>query len=174
MLFANILLFLQVGLYVYRGFIAHPDLEFVDRLFMGWGRNLGWANINDMCFYIALTFPSYIYFIYKKPYRNMYLWLIMIIPVILVLLSESRGGMIGFAINFFGVLLFNLVKGHRIQLIQMIVFLIMISIIFFIYQEALFKWWDTFVKSFGEDLNDFSSNRIEIYKQGLDVFKAHP
>ncbi len=174
MLFANILLSLQVGLYVYRGFIAHPDLDFVDRLFMGWGRNLGWANINDMCFYIALTFPSYIYFIYKKPYRNMYLWLIMIIPVILVLLSESRGGLIGFTVSFIGVLLFNLIKGHRVQLVQMIVFLLIISVIFFVYQEALFKWWDTFIKSFGEDLNDFSTGRIEIYKQGLDVFKAHP
>lgn len=174
MLFANILLTLQVGIYLYRGYMAHPELEFIERLFVGWGRNLGWANINDMCFYIALTFPSYIYFIYKKPYRNMYLWLVMIIPVIVVILSESRGGMIGFAFSFFGVLAFNLVKGHKIQLSQMLVFMALLAIIFFIFQGALFKWWETFKASFGEDLNDFSTGRMDIYKQGFEVFKAHP
>jgi O-antigen ligase len=173
MIFANILLTAQVGLYIYRGYIANPELAFIDRLFIGWGRNLGWANVNDMCFYIALTFPSYLYFIYKKPY-HMYLWIIMIIPVILVFLTESRGGLIGFAISFIGIIAFNLIKGHVMQLIQMLVFLTVIGIIFYIYQEAAIKWWDRFLLSFGEDLNDFSTGRIEIYQQGLSVFKAHP
>jgi O-antigen ligase len=173
MIFANILLTAQVGLYLYRGYIANPDLAFVDRLFAGWGRNLGWANINDMCFYIALTFPSYLYFIYKKPY-HMFLWIIMIIPVIFVFLTESRGGLIGFALSFLGIIVFNLLKGHVMQLVQMLIFLTVIGVIFYIYQDAAIKWWDRFILSFGEDLNDFSTGRIEIYKQGLTVFKAHP
>jgi O-antigen ligase len=98
----------------------------------------------------------------------------MIIPVILVFLTESRGGLIGFAISFIGIIAFNLIKGHVMQLIEMLIFLTVIGIIFYIYQEAAIKWWDRFLLSFGEDLNDFSSNRIEIYKQGLTVFKAHP
>lgn len=104
----------------------------------------------------------------------MYLWFIMVVPVIVVILSESRGGIIGFAFSFLGVMIFNLVKGHRIQLIQMLAFFLLIFIIFFIYQEALFKWWDTFVQSFGQDLNEFSSGRLDIYRQGYEVFKAHP
>ena len=174
MLFANILLSLQVGFYVYQGYITHPDLAFVDRIFIGWGRNLGWANINDMCFYIALTFPSYIYFIYKKPYKNMYLWLIMVVPLLVVILTKSRGGMIGFVFSFLGVLVFNTLKGHRIQFIQMLIFLTIIGVIFYFNQEALVRWWEIFLDSFGEDLNDFSSNRLAIYKQGFEVFKAHP
>jgi O-antigen ligase len=174
MLFANILLSLQVGFYVYQGYMNNPELGFVDRIFIGWGRNLGWANVNDMCFYIALTFPSYIYFIYKKPYRNMYLWLVMVIPLLMVILTKSRGGMIGFVVSFLGVLAFNTVKGHRVQFIQMIVFLSIIGIIFYFNQEALVRWWEIFLDSFGEDLNDFSSNRLAIYRQGLEVFKAHP
>ncbi len=174
MLFANILLSLQVGFYVYQGYITHPELGFVDRIFIGWGRNLGWANVNDMCFYIALTFPSYIYFIYKKPYRNMYLWLVMVIPLIMVLLTKSRGGMIGFAVSLVGVLAFNTVKGHRVQFIQMLVFLSIIGIIFFTNQDALMRWWEIFLESLGDDINDFSTGRIAIYQQGLEVFKAHP
>ena len=91
-----------------------------------------------------------------------------------MILSESRGGMIGFAFSFFGVLAFNLVKGHKIQLSQMLVFMALLAIIFFIFQGALFKWWETFKASFGEDLNDFSTGRMDIYKQGFEVFKAHP
>lgn len=174
MLFANILLSLQVGFYVYQGYMNNPELGFVDRIFIGWGRNLGWANVNDMCFYIALTFPSYIYFIYKKPYRNMYLWLVMVIPLLMVILTKSRGGMIGFVVSFLGVLAFNTVKGHRVQFIQMIVFLSIIGIIFFTNQDALMKWWEIFLDSLGDDINDFSTGRIAIYQQGLEVFKAHP
>ncbi len=173
LIFINILLTAQLGLFLYRGYIAHPELAFVDRLFIGWGRNLGWANVNDICSYLALTFPAYLYFIYKKPY-HLYLWVVMIIPVIFIFLLESRGGIIAFAISFIGVMIFNLIKGHVRQLVQMLVFLIVISIIFYIFEEALMRWWETFLASFGEDLNDFSSNRIEIYKQGLTVFKAHP
>jgi O-antigen ligase len=56
----------------------------------------------------------------------------------------------------------------------MLVFLSIIGIIFFFNQEALTRWWELFLDSFGEDLDDFSTGRIEIYRQGFEVFKAHP
>src|SRR5690606_7817032 len=93
MLFANLLLTAEVMIYLYRGYLLNPELDIYHRIYAGWGRNFGWANINDMCFYIALTFPSYLYFIFKKP--NTYLiWFLMILPTAVVILSKSRGGII--------------------------------------------------------------------------------
>ena len=56
----------QFVFYFVQGFIINDQLPFYERVLSGWGRNLGWANINDLCFYTALTIPSYIYFILKK------------------------------------------------------------------------------------------------------------
>jgi O-antigen ligase len=56
----------------------------------------------------------------------------------------------------------------------MLVFLSIIGIIFFTNQDALMRWWEIFLESLGDDINDFSTGRIAIYQQGLEVFKAHP
>ena len=41
LLLINLLLTAQVGLYLYRGFLLNPHLDFYHRLYAGWGRNLG-------------------------------------------------------------------------------------------------------------------------------------
>ncbi|MCK9234892.1 MAG: O-antigen ligase family protein [Acholeplasmataceae bacterium] len=173
-LFLNFLFTLQLGTYLYRGYLLHPELSFVDRLFVGWGRNLGWANVNDMAFYIALTLPAYVYFIFKKPKINWFLWFLMAPPFIVIILSESRGGIIGFMISFISLIIFVILKGRFKILIQMAVFLLFIGLLFLYYQEVLFKWWDTMYQSFKSDINTVSSGRINIYLEGLAVFKQYP
>ena len=173
MLFANITLTLQVFFYIYQGYVMHPELDIYYRLFQGWGRNLGWANINDMCFYIALTFPSYLYFIFKKP-QTYLIWFLMLLPVTAVILSKSRGGVVGFAVVVIGVILFFVLRGNKKHLTHGFIFLTVSVIVFWINRAIFEIWYEFFLDSLGENLNDFSSGRIEIYKNGFEMFINFP
>lgn len=173
MLFANLLLTAEVGLYLYRGYLLNPELDIYHRIYAGWGRNLGWANINDMCFYIALTFPSYLYFIFKKP-QTYLVWFLMIFPTAVVILSKSRGGIIGYGVVVLSSVIFFLLRGNKKHLTHGVIFLIITATIAYLVREVFYIWWDFFLASFGEDLNDFSSNRLAIYQFGFDIFKQYP
>jgi len=173
MMLANILLTAQVGFYIYRGYVLNPELDFYHRIYAGWGRNLGWANINDMCFYIALTFPSYLYFIFKKP-QTYLLWFLMILPTAVVILSKSRGGIIGYVIVVLGVIVFFLLRGNKKHLTHGLIFLVITGTIAYFTREIFYIWWDFFLDSIGDDLNTFSSGRIDIYTFGLEIFKQNP
>lgn len=173
MMFANILLTAEVFFYLYQGYLLFPDLDFYHRIFQGWQRNLGWANINDMCFYIALTIPAYLYFIFKKP-KTYLLWFMMILPVIAVFLSRSRGGMLGFAVVVLSMIIFFIFRGNKKHLFHGLIFLAFSSVIFYLGRDALYLWWEFFLDSLGDNLNDFSSNRIYIYEQGWLIFKEYP
>ena len=173
MLMMNLLMTAQVFYYIYQGYLLNPELEFHYRIYAGWGRNLGWANINDMCFYIALTFPSYLYFIFKKP-KNYFIWLLMWLPTIAVLLSKSRGGVIGFASVVGLCVIYLAIKGNHRHLKHAMLYLIVTSTLIYIARDIFYVWWEFFLDSFGEDLNDFSTGRIEIYKIGFDMFKQYP
>ena len=173
MMFANLLLVAEVFFYIYQGYLLHPEMDFYHRIFQGWGRNLGWANINDMCFYIALTFPGYIYFIFKKP--STYLtWNLMIFPVLAVLLSRSRGGMIGFAVVVFLSFMFFILRGNKKHLFHGLIFLLFSAMLFYLNREILYLWYDELILSLGNDLNEFSSNRLYIYSEGFKIFKQYP
>ncbi|MDO9629856.1 MAG: O-antigen ligase family protein [Acholeplasmataceae bacterium] len=173
MFVANLVLTFQLFIYVYRGFMTYTDLDFMTRLFLGWLRNLGWANTNDMCFYIALTFPSYIYFIMKKP-KNYWLWILMILPVAAVVFTKSRGGLISFGLSgLFSILLFYF-KGpkknyiHWIALAAVPVFILAINFRFFI------EWLNILASIEGEGFNAFTSNRIYFYTEGIKIFLRYP
>ncbi len=173
LLLANILLTAEVAIYLYRGYLLNPELDIYHRIYAGWGRNLGWANINDMCFYIALTFPSYLYFIFKRP-QTYLIWFLMIFPTAVVILSKSRGGVIGYVIVVLGVIAFFLLRGNKKHLTHGLIFLSITALMAYFTREVFYIWWDFFLDSIGDDLNSFSTGRIDIYKFGLEVFKEHP
>lgn len=173
LLIVNLLLTAQVGLYLYRGYLLNPQLDIYHRIYAGWGRNLGWANINDMCFYIALTFPSYLYFIFKKP-QTYLLWFMMLFPTAVVILSKSRGGIIGYAAVLLGVMIFFFFRGNKKHLFHGLIFLAISSFIAYQVREVFYIWWDFFMETFSDNLNEFSSGRIDIYTFGLDIFKQYP
>ncbi|MCF7931525.1 MAG: O-antigen ligase family protein [Acholeplasmataceae bacterium] len=173
MIFANILLTAQVFFYIYQGYLLFPDMDFYHRIFQGWQRNLGWANINDMCFYISLTLPSYFYFIFKK--QRIYLnSLLLILPVVAVVLTKSRGGMISFGISIIGLALLMLYKGNR-KLLTIFSIFIVIFVLFFILNSQLIQVWiESFIDSFTVEDYGFFTGRKLIYQVGLEVFRQHP
>ncbi len=169
----NLLLTFQVFFYLYQGYLQTPDLALIYRLFSGWNRNLGWANINDMCFYLALTFPSYLYFIFKHP-KNPIFWFMMWLPMMAVILSKSRGGLLGFSFCLLFCLIFLLIKGNKTLIKNAMFFVVVSGMIIYFSQDVFIVWWEFFTDSLGDDLNQFSSGRIEIYQIGFDVFKTYP
>ncbi len=173
LMFLNILLVAQVFFYVYQGYLMYPELDFFHRIYQGWGRTFGWANVNSICFYIALTFPSYLYFIFKKP-KTYLLWFLTILPVVAILLTQSRGGMLGFLIAFLGIITFFILKGNKKHFFHGLIFLSVSAIVFYLGRNALYLWWEFFLDSLGNDLNDFSSGRLVIYQNGWEIFKNNP
>lgn len=169
----NLTLTFQVFFYVYQGYILNPDLSFFYRIYSGWDRNLGWANINDMCFYISLTMPSYPYFIFKKP-RAYLLWFSFLFPILAVILTNSRGGIIGFGLAIISIIFLIVFKGSRKHLIYGFVFFIVYVIIFILLWDVFQIWYELFLGRIGYSLNDFSSNRLFIYKHGIQIFLEKP
>lgn len=173
MMYVNLLLTAQVFFFYYQGFLMHPELDFFHRIYAGWDRTFGWGNVNSICFYISLTFPSYLYYIFKRP-KTYLLWFITVLPLAAILLTQSRGGMLGFVIAVIGVVAFFILKGNKKHFIHGLVFLSVSAIVFYIGRHALYLWWDFFLESIGNDLNDFSSGRLAIYQQGFQIFKQYP
>jgi O-antigen ligase len=172
-------LLLSVQLYtvVIRGMISHADMPFYNAFYQGVGRswysNFGWGNINDVVFYISLTFPSIAYFIIKHPNRLVY-WLMLFIPSFAVALSGSRGGLIGFSISF-GAVAYVLYK-HRSAVISrtgiyVVAGFLLLLIINYRIVELILLF---FMSSLNGGFNTFTSFRIEIYLEGLKIFMMYP
>ncbi|MFA7588725.1 MAG: O-antigen ligase family protein [Acholeplasmataceae bacterium] len=173
-LFLNFLFIAQLGVYIYRGFLLNPDLPLAQRLLAGWGRNLGWANVNDMCFYIALTLPANLYFIMKNAKRNWPLWFVMILGMIVVLLSQSRGGIMSFSLSVIGMAILIGTKGRRRVVIQMLIALALVTTLFLGFKDVFSNWFDEFMRTTQGSLNEFTTNRLKIYETGLEIFFQKP
>ncbi|QWB95473.1 O-antigen ligase family protein [Mycoplasmatota bacterium] len=174
----NLLLSAQLGIKIYEGLMAHTDLSIIDNFTQGsshsWYSNFGWANINDMNFYIALTLPSIGYFIFKHP-KNIIFWLLLLIPSSVIILSGSRGGAIGYLLSLMGLLLIVLWRGKQRHYIHAIILLILVLGIAYLSQDVLIKIYETFIASLQrESVNSISSSRIYIYDQGLLQFRSSP
>jgi len=178
LLVINILLVLQLTTKIYRGIVVYPQMNFIEVLNWGmknnWGPNFGWANINDVAFYLVLTLPSYIYLIFKKPH-NIFYWVLLLIPMTMLGLSGSRGGMIGFVLAIILILGFILLHGKKSHYISLGIGLILGIIIFTIGFEYFKEGWIVLLKTLERDsINQISSSRIYIYQRGLEIFKMHP
>ncbi|MFU8792558.1 MAG: O-antigen ligase family protein [Acholeplasmataceae bacterium] len=177
MLGVTLLLSAQMFTVITRGMIAYNDLPFYEAFYQGvsrsWYKNFGWGNINDVAFYIALTFPSITYFIFKRP-KNIVYWILLFIPIIAVVLSGSRGGVIGFGFSAAAVIF--IIFRYRSELITkngllvITLFLVLFAVNYRIFEQV----WLAFYDSWDNDLNAFSSGRLDIYREGLKIFRQYP
>lgn len=172
-LMINLLLVFQVSFYLYQGFILNPSLPLDERITVGWGRNLGWGNINDVCFYIALTLPSHLYFIYRKPH-SFVRWLLVLLPIFAIILTKSRGGLLGLVIVLAGLAIFMLKKGFKIHLKYVLIGLGLIIFIGVLAHDILWIWIQTMNEKFALGLDGFTSYRLFIYDQAWHIFLEYP
>lgn len=178
LLVINLLLIGEFGIKVIRSLILFNHLPLVEAfnagMSSGWGGNLGWANVNDLCYYITLTLPGYVYFIFKKP-KNVIFWILLIFPASTVLLTGSRGGFIGFAIVVVGLALIIVLHGKHHQYFYAIFTVIVILLVAYLSKDVLLDMWQAFMRTLsGGTINSFSSSRIWIYSRGLDIFESSP
>lgn len=169
----NLLLVYQVGYYILQGYILNPHLSFAERITVGWGRNFGWGNVNDICFYIALTMPAYLYFIYRKPHSFMR-WIIIILPITAVILTKSRGGLIGLGIAFMGMLLFTFKRGAKINYKHIITTLSVLVVLAVIARGVLWEWIEYLAEKLPLGLDGFTSYRLFIYEHAWEIFLERP
>lgn len=163
----------QFVFYFVQGFILNDHLPFYERISSGWGRNLGWANINDLCFYTTLTLPSYIYFIIKKK-NNLVYWLLLIIPVIAVILSTSRGGMIGFSLAALGMLYIGYRHFDQSKKKQLLIFIITTLVLLGVNYPLILGWIGDFAQSTNGTITEFSTHRLFIYDEAIQTFLKYP
>lgn len=163
----------QFVFYFVQGFIINDQLPFYERVLSGWGRNLGWANINDLCFYTALTIPSYIYFILKKK-NNIIYWILLIFPILTVILSTSRGGMIGFGLAALAMVYIGFGHFDHTHKKQLITFLIAVLIILGINYPIIVTWIGDFQESTNGTITEFSTHRLFIYEEAFQTFLKYP
>lgn len=178
LLVINLLLVLQLTTKIYRGVVDHPDMNFIEVLNWGmnnnWGPNFGWANINDVAFYLVLTLPSYIYLIFKRPH-NVFYWILLLLPMTALGLSGSRGGMIGFAVVLILLFGFILLHGSKSHYVSLSVGIVLGLIAFFIGFDFFKQSWVVFLNTLERgSINQISSSRIFIYQKGIEIFKMHP
>lgn len=169
----NLLLVYQVGYYILQGFLLNPHLPLTERLTIGWGRNFGWGNVNDICFYIALTMTSYLYFIYRKPH-SILRWLVVILPIVAVILTKSRGGVIGLGLSFFGMVAFTFKRGSKINYKHIILVIGVLIILGVVARGILWEWIEYLLEKIPLGLDGFTSYRLFIYEHAWEIFLERP
>ncbi len=178
MIAISVLLILQLSVKIFRGIFDHPEMSFLEVLNWGmnhnWGPNFGWANINDVAFYLTLMFPSYIYFLFKYP-RRISNWLFTLVPIVFIAISGSRGGMIGFSIVLIASLIILVIRGHKAHYIGLGIAFVTSLLVFFIAFDVFKEAWNVIIATLSRgSINNFSSSRIFIYQKGIEIFQMHP
>ncbi|MGE4320069.1 MAG: O-antigen ligase family protein [Acholeplasmataceae bacterium] len=177
MLVISFILMMQLGTKIFRLFLDHPELNFIEVFGLGmtnnWGDNFGWANINDVAFYLTLTFPTYVYFIFKKP-KNIFYWLLILLPILAVAVSGSRGGLIGFFIVGVLSFVFIMLRGTKHHYLGVGIAVLGAFIIIILSYDILKESFSTMLDMLNRgSIDAVSSNRIFIYVEGIKFFKEN-
>lgn len=178
LLIINLLLVGEFAIKAIRNILSYENLTLFhaieSSMNSGWGGNLGWANVNDLCYYLTLTLPGYVYFIFKKP-KQFIFWLLLLLPAAVILLTQSRGGFIGFTIATLGLGLIILIHGKHHHYFYAIFTVVLTAIVAYLSKDILIDLYHTFLNTLeGSSINSFSSNRIWIYTRGLEIFNEYP
>ena len=138
----------------------------------------GWGCYNNIGGEIAFTIAAPAYLVIKK--KNSWLYVILGWLILTGLFfAQSRGGILfGTIIYGISVILFLIYSDGKNKTINAVTFLIL----FVLTALSVIVFWDFFYKIFkniidsfdSSSLNQFSSNRLEIYKFGLSQFKDYP
>lgn len=180
LLFVNILLTLQMLTVIGRGVFLNYETNIYDSILVGidkqWYRNFGWGNTNDVSFYIALTLPSYIYFVIRKSnlFKRILLWSTLVLAIMSIVLSGSRGGFIGLVISVSLSVLFLYFKTDPKHRKKVYIMFFVSAILFVVFFRFFQQVWYAFLNTLGNNVEDFSNSRLFIYREGWSIFLKHP
>ncbi len=175
--FMGLIIMAQLFFVYIKAYISYGDMAFLDKLELGlktsWGRNnFGYGNINDSIIFFTIAFSGQLYYIHKNP-KNISLWIFPILSVFTTLLSGSRAGWLVWIILIFLVYLFYLTQGNKRQIFFSTLSVIIILAPFVAFPEITRVFINIFKQNGFDDLNGFSSSRIQLYKDALAIFKEY-
>lgn len=140
----------------------------------GWGgKDYGFGNINDLTIHLAILSSGMFYKILKSP-KNFLYWIFVILGILLVLLSGSRGGIITLILILFAYFIMLFAYGDRYHIFFVSALVLVSSALMLVYKDVFAIFYQNFVKNGIDDLDGFSSGRIQLYKDAIEVFKQYP
>lgn len=154
---------------------GHELSEIFRRGFItSWGRtDYGFGNINDLIIHLTILSSGIFYKLIKKP-KNYSYWLVVILSLVLVVLSSSRAGFLSFASLMLVYFLMIFAYGEKHQMIVATTLFVLAGVLLFFARDYVAIYVDAFMGNGVDDIDGFSSGRITLYKQALDVFREYP
>ncbi len=179
MFFMSLLLSGEILFNIYQGFQSYGiEIGIKERIKLGmktsWGRgDYGWGNINDVVIHLVLMMPSQVYYLLKYP-KRLVLWFFPLLSSFTIFLSASRGGYIslGLSILCFAVILIRYGKRHTYY--NGLIALVVTSLILIKFPVLVETAVEVFMQGGLDDLDQFSSSRITLYKHAVELFKQYP
>jgi len=140
----------------------------------GWGgADYGFGNINDLTIHLAILSSGIFYKILKNSKNHSY-WIFAVISSLTVIFSGSRGGAITLALILFVYYIMLFVYGKKPQILIGNALIILFGLLAFIYKDIFLILYENFIQGGFDDLDKFSSGRIQLYKEAIEVFKQYP
>ena len=128
------------------------------------------GNINDLNIHLAILSSGIFYKTIKHP-KNYFYWLFAILYVVLIVFSGSRGGAITLVLLLFSYYIMLYVYGTKEQIIIVNVLLFVVMGLAFAFKDIFLIFFESFLQGGVEDMNRFSSGRIQLYKDAIEILK---
>ena len=175
----SLLLVFEMGYHIGLGFFTENlELTLRERVSLGmrsswYNGDFGWANINDVAIHITLLFGAQFYYIIKYK-KQIWFWIFPILTGFIVLLSASRGGYISMALSILIYTILVLRHVDKWGFVNFIIMVVTVSVASYFILPVFEEAFEIAIQGGFDDLDQFSSSRITLYKHALEIFKDYP
>lgn len=139
-----------------------------------WGRSdFGFGNINDLIIHFSILSSGIFYKIIKHP-KNYTYWIIVVLGIVTVILSGSRGGLVTLALILFVYLVMLVVYGQKQQIAFVSLLVLTFGIVMIFNSDIVKIFYENFIQGGLDDLESFSSGRIKLYREAMELFREYP
>ena len=177
--FASLLLVAELAFHIGLGFFNYNlDKSLTERLSLGmsniwYNGDFGWANLNEVVIQIILFFGSHFYFIVKYP-KNILFWVFPLLTIFIVFMSASRGGYISLGISLLLYLVYIINTKNKWAILNMTYTLLIVGLLMYQFRAVIEIAIHTFAQGGLDNIDFFSTSRISLYRNALDVYRKFP
>lgn len=140
----------------------------------GWGgTDYGFGNINDLTIHLAILSSGIFYKVFKNPKKYFY-WIFAVIGVTAIVFSGSRGGLITLFLTLLAYYIVLLARGSKEHIIAVHVLMFGALALMLANTKIISILYENFIQGGFGDLDVFSTGRITLYKEAIEVFKEYP
>lgn len=179
MFFLSILLTLELAYNITNGFLNNNvGFTIKERIQLGmrsswYSGDYGWGNINDVVIHLVLMMPAQLYYIIKYP-KRLFNWFFPFASAFVIFFSASRGGYISLMLSLLAYTYLLIKYGTKRHFINGGIAVIISLGILLGFPVLIDTAVDVFLQGGFDDLDQFSSSRITLYKHAIEIFKQFP